>query len=140
MEMGPPELRGPARIDPADYAAQLTAKLERFKADFAPYALPEPAVHPSAPQHYRLRAEFRIWHQDGRLDYAMFDPEAPKRPVILDDFPVAATPIRAAMPRLRALLMASEVLKRKLFRVDFLSTLSGELLITLVYHRPLDDA
>ena len=74
-----------ARIDPADYAAQLTAKLERFKADFAPYALPEPAVHPSAPQHYRLRAEFRIWHQDGRLDYAMFDPEAPKRPVILDD-------------------------------------------------------
>ena len=33
-----------ARIDPADYAAQLTAKLERFKADFAPYALPEPAV------------------------------------------------------------------------------------------------
>ena len=129
-----------ARIDPADYAAQLTAKLERFKADFAPYALPEPAVHPSAPQHYRLRAEFRIWHQDGRLDYAMFDPEAPKRPVILDDFPVAAAPIRAAMPRLRALLMASEVLKRKLFRVDFLSTLSGELLITLVYHRPLDDA
>ena len=129
-----------ARIDPADYAAQLTAKLERFKADFAPYALPEPAVHPSAPQHYRLRAEFRIWHQDGRLDYAMFDPEAPKRPVILDDFPVAAAPIRAAMPRLRALLMASEALKRKLFRVDFLSTLSGELLITLVYHRPLDDA
>ena len=87
-----------ARIDPADYAAQLTAKLERFKADFAPYALPEPAVHPSAPQHYRLRAEFRIWHQDERLDYAMFDPEAPKRPVILDDFPIAATPIRTAAP------------------------------------------
>ena len=127
-------------IDPAAYAAQLGAKTARFQADFVPFALPEPTVHASAPESYRLRAEFRIWHQNERADYAMFDPAEPKRPIILDDFAAASEPIRAAMPRLRARLMASEVLKNRLFQVNFLSTLSGELLITLIYHRLLDDA
>ena len=33
----------------------------------------------------------------------------------------------------------NEILRRKLFQVDFLSTLSGELLISLLYHKPLDE-
>ena len=127
-------------IDPAAYATQLAAKVAQFKTDFAPFALPEPAIHPSAPQDYRLRAEFRMWHQNERVDYAMFDPAEPKRPIILDDFAAAAAPIRAAMPRLRAMLATSEALKNRLFQVNFLSTLSGELLITLIYHRLLDEA
>ena len=31
------------------------------------------------------------------------------------------------------------ILRRKLFQVDFLSTLSGEILISLLYHRQLDE-
>ncbi|HMV63286.1 MAG TPA: tRNA (uridine(54)-C5)-methyltransferase TrmA [Rhodocyclaceae bacterium] len=128
------------RFDPADYDAQLAAKVARLRADFAPFGLPEPAVFRSEPLHYRLRAEFRLWHREGRVDYAMFDPENPRQPVILDDFPAAAEPIHAAMPRLRALLCASEVLRKRIFQVEFLATLSGELMISLVYHRPLDEA
>ena len=44
------------------------------------------------------------------------------------------------MPRLRERLEASETLKRRLFQVEFLATLSGELLVSLIYHRPLDEA
>ncbi len=128
------------RIDPADYATQLAEKVSGFKADFAPFALPEPAVHPSTPLNYRLRAEFRMWHQNERVDYAMFDSAEPKRPIIIEDFAAASASICAAMPRLRELLMASETLKTRLFQVNFLSTLSGELLITLIYHRQLDEA
>ncbi len=127
-------------FDPASYESQLAEKVARFKADFAPFGLPEPAVFRSAPLHYRLRAEFRMWHSDGRVDYAMFDPADPKRVVTIEDFPAAAGPIAAAMPRLRERLMASEALKRKIFQVEFLATLSGELLVSLVYHRPLDAA
>lgn len=127
-------------FDPTAYEAQLAAKVSRFTADFASLGLPEPEVFRSAPLHYRLRAEFRMWHEDGRVDYAMFDPADPKRPVTVSDFPAAAEPIHAAMPKLREHLQASEALKRRLFQVEFLATLSGELLITLVYHRPLDDA
>ena len=41
------------------------------------------------------------------------------------------------MPKLKVLLTESAELRRKLFQVEFLSTLSGELLVTLIYHRPL---
>ena len=127
-------------IDPTAYAAQLASKLEKFKSDFAHFALPEPAVHPSTPQNYRLRVEFRIWHQDERVDYAMFDSDEPKRPIVIEYFAAACDSICSAMPRLRELLAASEVLKARLFQVNFLATLSGELLVTLIYHRLLDAA
>lgn len=125
-------------IDPAQYSSQLAAKVEQFRQAFAPFGVPEPTVFASAPQHYRMRAEFRIWHEGERIDYAMFDPEEPKRPVTIESFPVACATIADAMPRLRERLQASPALKRRLFQVDFLATLSGELLITLVYHRTLD--
>jgi tRNA (uracil-5-)-methyltransferase len=124
--------------DPTQYTAQLAEKVARFKADFAALALPEPTVFASEPLHFRQRAEFRLWHHDGRVDYAMFDAAQPKQPVLLADFPIAAPPIVAAMPRLRDALSASEVLRKRIFQVEFLATLSGELLISLVYHRKLD--
>lgn len=125
------------RIAPDEYASQLTDKVLQFKLAFSLFGVPEPAVFSSAPLHYRLRAEFRMWHEGDRVDYAMFAAADPKQPVVIDDFPVAVESICAAMPRLRALLQGSEVLKRGLFQVEFLATLSGELMITLVYHRPL---
>lgn len=126
-------------IDPANYASQLADKVSRFKLAFAPFAIPEPEVFASSPAHYRLRAEFRIWHQGDDSHYAMFDPENPKQPVLVEDFPVAAESIRALMPRLMARLRGSQTLRGGLFQVDFLATLSGELMVTLVYHRRLGD-
>lgn len=127
-------------FNPADYPQQLADKVARYKADFAAFDLPEPEVFASEPLAYRLRAEFRMWHTGERVDYAMFDPADPRQVIVLDAFPPAAPPIAAAMPRLRDALMASEPLKRKIFQVEFQATLSGELMISLVYHRPLDDA
>jgi tRNA (uracil-5-)-methyltransferase len=128
-----------SKIAPAEYSAQLAEKIAQFKLAFASFALPEPAVFASSPLSYRLRAEFRMFHQGERVDYAMFAAADPKRPVVIDDFPVADQAIRSAMPRLRALLQANEVMRRDLFQADFLATLSGELLITLIYHRRLDE-
>lgn len=125
-------------IDPARYPSLLADKVSQFKRDFALFDVPEPAVFPSAPLHYRLRAEFRMWHEGARVDYAMFDPAEPKQPVAIEDFPAAVESVCAAMPRLRERLQASEMLKRRLFQVEFLATLSGELLISLIYHRPLE--
>ena len=126
--------------NPAEYSAQLAHKITQFKSDFAAFALPEPAVHASTPLHYRLRAEFRMWHQDAQVYYAMFDPDEPKRPVVIEQFDAACTAINAVMPRLRDALQANENLKANLFQTNFLSTLSGELMVTLIYHRLLDDA
>jgi len=126
------------RIAPAEYAALLAEKTAHFKRAFAPFDVPEPAVFASAPLHYRLRAEFRMWHEGERVDYAMFDAAEPKRPVVIEQFPVAAETICVAMPRLREQVQGNEALRRGLFQVEFLATLSGELMITLIYHRALD--
>lgn len=128
------------RIDPAQYESQLAGKLAAFKRDFADFGLPEPEVFRSAPLHYRMRAEFRIWHHGGRIDYAMFETAGDEKKVVLiDDFPAAAQPICELMPRLRDVLQDCEVLKRKLFQVEFLATHSGELMVCLIYHRPLGE-
>jgi tRNA (uracil-5-)-methyltransferase len=127
-------------FEPAEYGPQLATKVDSFKRDFAPFKVPEPQVHASAPLNFRMRAEFRMWHQDDQVYYAMFDSDEPKRPVVIEHFAAACDTICSAMPRLREALQGSAVLKERLFQANFLATLSGELLITLIYHRALDAA
>ncbi len=130
-------------VEPERYQAQLEAKRERIAARFAPLAPPALEVHASPPSHYRMRCEFRLWHDGDDLYYAMFDvdPDAPgnKRVVRVDQYPVASRRINDLMPQLIEALRDNPVLRRKLFQVEFLTTLSGETLITLIYHRQLDE-
>ena len=109
--------------------------LERLK----PLAPPNPELHASIASGYRLRAEFRVWHDGDDLHYVMFPPGEPRSPHIIEAFLIAGPRITEAMSPLREVLRGSIELRRKLFQVEFLSTMSGELLITLIYHRPLDD-
>ena len=126
-------------FDPATYDAQLAEKKARLVELLAPFGAPEPAVFDSPREHYRMRAEFRLWREDGQRHYAMFAPGDKHTPILLDDFPIASLRINELMPRLRAAWQASEALSFKLFQVEFLTTLAGDALITLAYHRPLDD-
>jgi len=110
---------------------------ERFDACVT---IPEPATYGSPVDGYRVRAEFRIWHDGDALDYVMFDSTAPREPVVIEDFAPAVPPIRARMAPLREALAANRELRRKLFQVEFLASRDGDCLITLIYHRPLDEA
>lgn len=127
--------------DPAAYAAQLADKTARLRELLAPFAAPEPAVFDSPREHYRLRAEFRLW-RDAETDsrhYAMFAQGDKHTPIYIEQFPIASARINELMPRLKS-AWAQPALGFKLFQVEFLSTLSGDALITLCYHRPIDDA
>ncbi|MBO3276795.1 tRNA (uridine(54)-C5)-methyltransferase TrmA [Pseudomonas schmalbachii] len=127
------------RFDPAQYDAQLQDKAERLRALLAPFDAPEPEVFDSPREHYRLRAEFRLWREGEARHYAMFEQGDKHTPILLDDFPIASQRINELMPRLKA-AWADPALGHKLFQVEFLTTLAGDALITLCYHRPLDDA
>lgn len=124
-------------IQPAEYATQLREKVAQFTQDFAPFGIAAPEVICSEPLHYRLRAEFKICHENRRVDYAMFAAADPKLPVVIDDFPVAVKAIGDMMPRLREQLNASNTVRDGLNQVDFLATLSGQLMITLIYNQPI---
>src|SRR5690606_11434672 len=88
-------------------------------------------------EHYRMRAEFRMWHKGDTVSYVMFTPDEYRRIYDVTHFPVGSALINELMPRLLAELNSSDILRKKLYQVDFLTTLSGESLITLIYHKPL---
>ena len=91
-----------------------------------------------------MRAEFRVWHDkneqgDNELYHIMFD-QATKQRYRVDNFPIANELINRMMQALLAEIHGNEILTRKLFQVDYLSTLSGEIAVSLLYHKKLDEA
>jgi len=127
-----------SHIHPDNYSSQLAQKTQHIADLFAEFDLPKFEVLTSEPLNYRQRAEFRLWHQDEDLYYIMFDSKT-KQKFRVDDFPVASLLINQAMKELRLAILEKPVLRQRLFQVDFLSTLSGELLISLLYHKQLDE-
>ena len=125
-------------IDPALYEQQLTTKQASMDALFASFNGPSFELFTSEPLNYRQRAEFRVWHEGDDLFYIMFNSET-KQKFRVDYFPVASTLINTAMQTLIDNIRDNKVLRERLFQVDFLSSLSGELLISLLYHKQLDD-
>lgn len=126
-------------IDPDNYRNQLAQKVDSLQHLLQPFTTVRPEVFASQPENYRMRAEFRIWHDGDRLDYVMFDADTKQR-IALEQFPPASTLINSLMPRLRDLLITNKDLRWKLFQVEFLTTTTQQALISLIYHRQLDDS
>ena len=90
----------------------------------------------------RQRARFAIARFDeagrpdatGRLSFALFDKGTLS--VAVTQFPTASRAINELMPLLVAALEASEALFAQLAAVLFLSTQSGDMLVTLIYGTP----
>ncbi len=125
-----------ALLDPANYAAQLEAKSAKLKQIFKDYPTPELEVFDSPPAHYRMRAEFRVWHEGEDLYYYMFDKEQDQK-IRTEQYLPAGQLINAMMLELMEQMRPNKILRHKLFQVDFLSTMSGEILVSLLYHRQL---
>lgn len=126
-----------AAMDPTTYDAQLEQKRIKLAQLFSQFDTPKMEVFASEPEHYRMRAEFRIWHDGDDMYYYMFD-KALNSKVRCDQFLPASQLINNVMPVLIEKLKSNTLLRHKLFQIDFLSTLSGEILVSLLYHKPLD--
>ena len=125
-----------------NYQTQLTRKIWRFGDLLAPFQAPAPQVFASTPSGYRMRAEFRIWRARGEMFYAMSRPGeklCPDSVIRIERFPPACAAIALLMPRLLKALRAEKELHRRLYQVEFLATLGAEMLVTLIYHRPLGE-
>jgi len=128
-----------SHIHPDNYTEQLVEKQNEMTELFKEFSLPDAEIYTSEPMNYRQRAEFRVWHEGDDLYYIMFNSET-KQKYRVDEFPVASTLINQGMKALLEAVKDQPTLRFKLFQVDFLATLSGELLISLLYHKPLDEA
>ncbi|MEZ5573128.1 MAG: tRNA (uridine(54)-C5)-methyltransferase TrmA [Halioglobus sp.] len=127
-----------SRVRPEEYEDLLKKKVNLVCSQMEQFALPTPHICPSQPLGFRLRAEFRIWHEGETVDFVMFRNDQPRVPVRIQEFPIVDERIQHAMRCLRDILNSNEFLRRKLFQVEFITSLAGDLLITLIYHRKLD--
>ncbi|MDY0238492.1 MAG: tRNA (uridine(54)-C5)-methyltransferase TrmA [Campylobacterales bacterium] len=114
-----------------DYESQLNFKISELKKEFD---TPFFSTFESKRSFYRNRAEFKIFHQENRIDFAMSGTKT--RYITIKNCPKADENINFLMPKLKEYLQGSEILSNKLFRVEFLSS-KDEMLITLIYHKPL---
>lgn len=123
------------------YQQQLNHKISYLQDLFQGLDFPDIQVFESPQQHYRMRAEFRMWHEQDEIFYAMFERGQKASGASLircDQFEAADVAINQLMPRLIEAVQTSPVLKKRWYAVEFLATLSGEMLVTMIYHKKLD--
>ena len=128
-----------SQVKPAEYQQQLDAKAARIRQQFTPLGLQQLDIFSSAPINFRMRAEFKLWHQEDDSFYVMFLPDQPKIPHRIDDFPIGSQLINKLMKQILVAIKAQKELRHKLFQVEFLTTQNDEALITLIYHKKLDE-
>lgn len=121
------------------YDALLAEKKQRIETQFSRFEKPGLEIFSSPSTHFRQRAEFKIWHTEDRCFHAMFERGSNKAPIEITNFPIASEAIVKLMPILLEELNHNNELRRRLFQVEYLSTLSGEMLVTLIYHRKIGD-
>ena len=126
------------------YEDQLKQKEQTVSGLLAPFYTDALEIFDSPVSHYRARSEFRIWHDGDIAYYAMgkmpINGVREKGSINIHECPKIIAPIEKRMWELLALINASTgVLKRRLFAVEFLATTTDECLITMLYHRKLDE-
>jgi len=119
------------------YEAQLDTKVQLNKERFSPYFKGEFFIAKSPQKNYRSRSEFKIWHDGDDIRYAMNHIDK-KGVVFVEECPQVNRYISSLMPKL-LVSIAKNKIGFKLFGADFLSSSSGEIVVSLLYHRKLDD-
>lgn len=125
--------------------AEKRARLVDLLRPFGTEAVDQLQVFASPVNHFRMRAEFAIWHDGDDFNYTVFadnpDPSSQRKKirVNISTFPIACEAINVLLPRLKAALKTDPLLHHKLFQVEFLATLSGDMLVSLIYHKKLEE-
>ena len=120
------------------YEKQLSFKEDKLKSGLKSFYGGDVEVFSSPELHFRSRAEFRIWHEEGKAFYAMTNLE--KNGIVkLEECPKVVRSIEEKMWEMLRLINSSKLLSFKLFSVEFLASDLGEVLVTLIYHKRLDE-
>ena len=134
---------GSCNLGGKSYEEQLQLKIDREKDRFAPLWDKDITIIKSPDGSFRDRAEFRIWkifdsNNNYTLHYAMNDKD--KKILPIKSCSIVSENIATLMPKLIEKLSSEDKLNFKLFSIEFLSSTSGDMLVTLIYHKKLDDS
>ncbi len=120
-----------------NYKTQLYYKYQREHYNFGELYNKKIDLIQSEEEHFRNRAEFRVFHTDDSISYAMNDED--KKLLCINSCSIVSKPIYDLMPKLLDAIKDDEILRRRFFTVEFLSSLEGTTLVTMIYHKKLDE-
>lgn len=125
------------------YEEQLNYKIQREKERFSNFTNIDFNIIKSNESNFRNRAEFRIWWEKGEnnkeiLSYAMNDFK--KNILKINSCEMVSFHIKELMPKLIDELQNDLELSFKLFAVEFLGSSTKDMLVTLIYHKKLEES
>ncbi|MCT7496869.1 tRNA (uridine(54)-C5)-methyltransferase TrmA [Aliarcobacter cryaerophilus] len=126
-----------------NYDEQLNYKIQREKNRFSNLTTCDFDIIKSTPKNFRNRAEFRVWWEKDEqnnkdiLTYAMNDFK--KDILKIDSCEIVSKDIKNLMPKLLTELEKSMILSFRLFAIEFLVSSTSDMLVTLIYHKKLED-
>ena len=85
---------------------------------------------------FRYRAEFSLSKFDNAYSYTMTLNGKKER---IDFFPIASKRIQELMPRLLSYINDNSIVSDKLFQIEFQSSRNNEAMVSLVYHKELNE-
>ncbi len=128
------------RYNPDQYLNLLQDKETWLIDKLSTFTRCSPDIFASPNSHFRYRAEFRFWHHADTADYVLFPKGDNTQPIHIEDYPIGSRLMNQKMQALKVCILGEPELKDKLFQVEFLTSLSGQCLVTLIYHKPLDES
>ncbi|PRM94492.1 tRNA (uridine(54)-C5)-methyltransferase TrmA [Aliarcobacter cryaerophilus] len=126
-----------------NYDEQLNYKIQREKNRFSNLTALDFDIIKSSSKNFRNRAEFRVWWEKDEnsdkdiLSYAMNDFN--KEILKIDSCEIVSEDIKNLMPKLLDELQKSMILSFRLFSIEFLVSSTSDMLVTLIYHKKLED-
>ncbi len=128
---------GSCKLYEDGYEAQFFKKANIIKDEFREFEIENFELFKSKDKNFRDRAEFRIVHDKNHINYAMH--KLTKDGLLpIKSCQIVNPMISAAMKILKKEIEKKDILREKLFSVEFLSSSKKDLLTTLIYHKKLD--
>ena len=124
------------KIDTANYPEQFRSKEESLIKKLSKFGVQQLDTFESPRKHYRMRAEFRVWHEGDDLYYIMFNPET-RGKNRMDEFLPGSELINRLMKQLIEKLKPNPILRTS-FQSTFLQPQRGKQL-SLCFIIALDD-
>ena len=125
------------------YEEQLSFKVQREKDRFSDYTNIDFDIIKSEEASFRNRAEFRIWwekDENGKAIYSYAMNDFEKNILQIESCQIVSSHIQEIMPKLLKLINLDDELSHKLFAVEFLDSSTKDLLVTLIYHKKLEES
>ncbi len=133
---------GSCALHEKTYEEQLLFKIDREKNRFSDLTKIDFDIIKSDIENFRYRAEFRIWknfddENNPTISYAMTSFE--KNSLEIDACQIVSIQIKELMPKLLKELQEDKTFRFKLYAVEFLGSSINDMLVTIIYHKKLDE-